>query len=107
MHSVFLVKSGVTERHQDDDVRPADSTAGFWGGDDGARRLTASSGGDASPASLGVCCEARNRAQNAPACPSPPRAAPEVLHGGGKATDGGEATVAARLGLGGGGGSAG
>jgi hypothetical protein len=88
-------------------VHPADSTAGFRGVDDGARRLTVSGGGGASPASPGVCCEARNCAQNAPECPSPPRAAPEVRHGRGKATDGGEATVAARLGLGGGDGSAG
>jgi hypothetical protein len=35
------------EKHQDDGVRTADSTAGFRGSDDGARRLTASGGGKA------------------------------------------------------------
>jgi hypothetical protein len=69
-------------------VLPTDSTAGFRGDDDGARRLTASSGDGTRPESPRGCCEARERAQNTPECSSPPRVAPGVLHDGGKATDG-------------------
>jgi hypothetical protein len=76
------------KRHLDDDVLPADSTADTRGGDDGARRRTASGGG-ARPASPFGCFEARGRAQSAPGCSSPPRAAPGVLQVGGEATDGG------------------
>jgi hypothetical protein len=71
--------------HQDDGVRPVDSTAGFRSGDGEARRRTVSNRSGASPASPGTRSETRNRAQDAPACSSPSRAAPEVLHGGGKA----------------------
>jgi hypothetical protein len=81
------VHQSPRERHQDDDVCPSDSTAGFRGG-------------GSSPASQGVCCEARNHAQNEPACPSPPCAAPEVHHSGGKATDNGECTASATAALG-------
>jgi hypothetical protein len=93
------------ERHQDDDVLPADSTASFRGDDDGARRRTASGGGGARPARPRGCCEAQEHAQNALGCSSPPRAAPGVLHDGRKATDGrssgsGAARVSATAALG-------
>jgi hypothetical protein len=57
--------------HQDDGVRPVDSTAGFRGGDDGARRLTVSGGGGASPASRSRRVKARERLQVTSAAPLP------------------------------------
>jgi hypothetical protein len=83
-------------------VRPVDSTAGFRGGDDGARRLTASGGGGASPTSRSRRVKARERLQVAPAAPLPSdggaeaaarrRTAAEArVNGGGLARDSGGA----------------
>jgi hypothetical protein len=79
------VLRSLRKLHQDDGERPADSSVGFRSGGGEARRRTASNRGGASPASPGTRGETRNRARDASACSSPSRAAPEAIHGGGKA----------------------
>jgi hypothetical protein len=90
--------------HQDDGVRPANSTAGFRGGDDGAQRLTASGGGDESPASRTRWVRVREHLQNAPATTLPNgggaeaaarrrEAAETRVNGGGATKDGGGAAA--------------
>jgi hypothetical protein len=57
--------------HQDDGERPTNTTVGFRGGDDGARRLTTSSGSGEAPVSAAQRRGAHARLQEAPAAPLP------------------------------------